>query len=204
MSHAKRARFCCQGTSVRLRRSGMAAISGSLGIWPISPAAKPAKPAPSEARSSRFAAGTSFALGRPYMSTNCAKKNSTPRPLVIFLTSSSLGSVATAIAPPCGWPTGCITRYRSDVRVESSTSRAGSCVRRRRPESAPEPDELDGDLDHQPVVAAEVDTREIRDSAEPLAKGVRMDEERVRGGADGSAAAGELLEGGEQRRPAIP
>src|SRR5436305_12522951 len=129
-----------------------------------------------------FAAGTSFALGRPYMSTNCAKKNSTPLPLAIFLTASSLGSVATAIAPPCRWPTGCITRHRSSVRVESSTSRAGSCVRRRRPERAPEPDELDGDLDRQPVVAAEIDPCEVRDSSEPLAKCVRVDEERVGGG----------------------
>ena len=51
----------------------MAAMSGSLGTWPISPAANPAKPAPSVTRSSRFAAGNSFALGRAYMSTNCAK-----------------------------------------------------------------------------------------------------------------------------------
>src|SRR5436305_3062001 len=151
-----------------------------------------------------FAAGTSFALGRPYMSTNCAKKNSTPLPLAIFLTASSLGSVATAIAPPCRWPTGCITRYRSGVRVESSTSRAASCVRRRRSERAPKPDELDGDLDHQPVVAAEVDSREICDPAKPLAKCVRVHEERVGGGADVSAAAEKLFERGQQRRAAFP
>ena len=37
-----------------------------------------------------------------------------------------------------------------------------------RPEGASEPDELDGDLDHQPVVAAKVDAREVRDPAKPL------------------------------------
>ena len=73
MSQAKRATVGSHGTGVKLARSGMAAMSGSLGTWPISPAAKPAKPAPSVTRSSRFAAGTSFALGRAYMSTNCAK-----------------------------------------------------------------------------------------------------------------------------------
>jgi hypothetical protein len=73
MSHAKRPSVGSHGTGVKLRRSGMTAMSGSLGSWPISPAAKPAKPAPSLTRSSRYAAGTSFALGRAYMSTNCAK-----------------------------------------------------------------------------------------------------------------------------------
>src|SRR5262245_60082777 len=70
-------------------------MSGSLGSWPISPAANPANPAPSLTSPSRFAAGTSFALGRPYRSTNCAKKNSTPRSAAICRTSSSFGSPAT-------------------------------------------------------------------------------------------------------------
>src|SRR5438270_656869 len=70
-------------------------------------------------------------------------------------------------------------------------------------EGTPEPDELDRDLDHQPVVAAEVDAREIPDPAEPLAQRVRVDEERVGGGADVPATAEELLERGEQRRTAV-
>src|SRR5581483_4687844 len=100
MSQAKRARLGSHGTSVRLLRSGIAAMSGSLGSWPISPAANPAKPAPSATRPSRLAAGTSFALGRPYRSTNCAKKNSTPRSAAACRTSSSLGSPTTTITAP--------------------------------------------------------------------------------------------------------
>ena len=73
MSHAKRARVGSHGTGVKLVRSGIAARSGSLGSCPMSPAANPAKPAPSDTSSSRLAAGTSFALGRACMSTNCAK-----------------------------------------------------------------------------------------------------------------------------------
>src|SRR3954451_22356498 len=73
-------------------------MSGSLGSWPISPAANPAKPAPSATSASRLAAGTSFALGRPYRSTNCAKKNSTPRSAACSLICSSFGSPATAIS----------------------------------------------------------------------------------------------------------
>ena len=71
----------------------MAAMSGSLGTCPISPAAKPAKPAPSVTRSSRFWTGTSFALGRAYMSTNCAKKNSIPRSFASRRMSSTVGAV---------------------------------------------------------------------------------------------------------------
>jgi hypothetical protein len=92
MSHAKRARFGCQGTTVKLSRSGIAAMSGSLGSCPISPAAKPAKPAPSVTRPSRCAAGTSFALCRPYMSTNCAKMNSTPPSSIVERMRSSLAA----------------------------------------------------------------------------------------------------------------
>ena len=41
MSQAKRATVGSQGTGVKLARSGIAAMSGSLGNCPISPAAKP-------------------------------------------------------------------------------------------------------------------------------------------------------------------
>src|SRR5439155_26615388 len=54
-----------------------------------------------------------------------------------------------------GEPPGCITRYRVAVRVDFSTSRGRLCVGRGRPERGPEAHHLHGDLDHQPVVAAE-------------------------------------------------
>src|SRR4051794_30832123 len=53
----------------------MAIMSGSFGRWPMSPAANPAKPAPSVSRSSRWVAGTSLAFGLACMSTNCANRN---------------------------------------------------------------------------------------------------------------------------------
>src|SRR4051794_5327540 len=84
-----------QGSGVKLRASGMAARSGSLGRWPTLPAANPANPAPFSNRSSRCATGTSFALGFPCMSTNCAKRNSTPVSRTYARTSSrSVGSGA--------------------------------------------------------------------------------------------------------------
>ena len=46
-SQAKRATSGRQGRCVSERTSGIAAMSGSCGPWPMSPAAKPAKPAPS-------------------------------------------------------------------------------------------------------------------------------------------------------------
>src|SRR5690242_7340800 len=171
MSQAKRARFCCQGTSVRLSRSWTAAMSGSLGIWPISPAAKPANPAPSVARSSRFAAGTSFALGRPYMSTNCAKKNSTPRPLVIFLTSSSLGSVARAM--PSSLSVAARLYHHAQSRWEVRYLHKIPCETVALEHLAAEPHQLHGDLDHQPVVAPQVDPAEIGDASQALTERVR-------------------------------
>ena len=69
-------------------------MSGSLGCWPIAPAAKPAKPAPSSSSPSRCRAGTSLALGLPCMSTNCAKMNSTSFSRMWRWTSSrELGAV---------------------------------------------------------------------------------------------------------------
>jgi len=72
-----------------------------------------------------------------------------------------------------------------------------------RSEGASEPDELDRDLDHQPVVAAEVDAREVGDPAEPLPERVRVDEQRVGRGTDVPAATEELLQRGEQRRTSV-
>ena len=121
MSQANRARFGCQGTGVKLARSGIAAISGSAGTWPISPAAKPAKPAPSVARSSRYAAGISFALGRAYMSTNWAKKNSMPL-LVDLLADRIERSLGRHLASLPTWSRVlCIT-----TRLEVTTSRCST------------------------------------------------------------------------------
>src|SRR5829696_1520314 len=102
MSHANRATSGFHGSTVRLDRSGIAIMSGSCGPWPMSPAAKPAKPAPSDTRSSRWCAGTSFAFGLPFSSTNWAKKNSTPRSFTTFLTSSTLCGASTraSVIPP--------------------------------------------------------------------------------------------------------
>src|SRR4051812_30742529 len=89
MSHAIRATPGFHGSGVKERTSGIAARSGSLGLWPISPAANPANPAPSSISPSRWVAGTSFAFGLPCMSTNCANRNSTPLSSMYLRTSSS-------------------------------------------------------------------------------------------------------------------
>ncbi len=53
-------------------------MSGLFGVWPISPGREAREAGASLSRSSRCAAGTSFAFGLACMSTNCAKKNSMP------------------------------------------------------------------------------------------------------------------------------
>ena len=89
MSQAKRAISGFHGRCVSERGSGIAAMSGSCGPCPMSPAAKPANPAPSSSSASRCAIGTSLAFGLPCMSTNWAKRNSTP-----FSSSSARSSPA--------------------------------------------------------------------------------------------------------------
>src|ERR1700722_14807479 len=89
MSQASRATVGRHGRIVSVVGSGTAIMSGSSGPWPMSPAANPANPAPSVSRSSRWWAGTSFALGLPCMSTNWANRNSIPLSLTIRRTSSS-------------------------------------------------------------------------------------------------------------------
>ena len=148
-------------------------------------------------------AGTSFALGRAYMSTNCAKKNSMPRAWT-----------------PCGcprrwarrrsrWPCNSsfgdagltITAVSASARWRASyTARGRVCVRSRgRRAPAWRLHQLHGDLDHEPVVLAEVEAGELADAAQPLAQRVRVDVERLGGGADVAAAAQELLERLEER-----
>ncbi len=58
------------------------------GVCPIGPAAKPAKPAPSSSRSSIACTGISLAFGLPFISTNCARKNSIPSAFARLRTSS--------------------------------------------------------------------------------------------------------------------
>src|SRR3954465_43814 len=79
--------------------SGIAAMSGEFGVWPMSPAAKPANPAPSVRRSSKCDAGTSFAFGLPCMSTNCANRNSMPF-AGMYSRASSTDSGGVNGAPP--------------------------------------------------------------------------------------------------------
>ena len=63
-------------------------MSGSAGLWPIGPTAKPAKPAP-PTTTSIAEDGTSLAQGRPCMSTNIVRKNS-----MLVLSGSSLEHLA--------------------------------------------------------------------------------------------------------------
>src|ERR1051326_4003291 len=76
-------------------------MSGDAGVWPIGPAANPAKPAPSLTRPSKLDMGTSFADGFAFMSTNWAKKNSIPSSSARFLTASAAGlAMVVAICAP--------------------------------------------------------------------------------------------------------
>src|SRR2546422_3907514 len=131
----------------------MAAMSGSCGPWPSSPVANPANPAPSAKTSSRWFAGTSFALALPYISTNCAKTNSMPI-LSTSLRTSSTDFGASAIVSP--FPLG------------------GS-------PHPPELDDLGRDREREPVLAVEIDARDPPDPVEPLPECVRVDEQRPRG-----------------------
>src|ERR1700685_3840876 len=67
----------------------MARMSGEEGVWPMGPAAKPANPAPSGESPSMAETGTILAHGLPCMSTNMAKRNSTPSRLVAAVSSAA-------------------------------------------------------------------------------------------------------------------
>ena len=71
-------------------RSGMARMSGDDGVWPMGPAANPANPAPSAISPSMAETGTILAQGLPCMSTNMAKRNSTPSRSIASLSSSAV------------------------------------------------------------------------------------------------------------------
>ena len=97
-SQAKRAISGFHGNGVSERGSGIAAMSGSCGPWPMSPAANPANPAPSSNSPSRCSIGTSLAFGLPCMSTNWAKTNSTPWSVSWVRSSAAEGVVSIAMA----------------------------------------------------------------------------------------------------------
>src|SRR6266700_877949 len=102
MSHCSTASPGCQGTSVYDAGSGTAIMSGSAGLWPIGPAAKPAKPAPPPIRTSSASTGTILAHGLPCMSTNMAKKNSTPSDSAFARSSPSTSDMCTLRRIHCG------------------------------------------------------------------------------------------------------
>ena len=170
-------------------------MSGSLGSWPISPAAKPANPAPSSTRSSRFAAGTSFALGRA-VHVDELREEELDSALLRRSSwiSSSLGSSRRPWRPPCGWPPGCITRPEEGEGGFLHISAAGHVCGVSVSRASRRRDHLHGDLHHQPVVAPEIDAGEVADPPQTLAQRVRVDEEGVGGGADVPAPGEELLE----------
>src|SRR6266511_2057686 len=200
MSQAKRATDLFHGSGVKVGGSGMAAMSGSLGTWPISPAANPAKPAPSLRRSSRYAAGTSLALGRAYMSTNCAKKNS----ISPFFTLSRISSRLAMRSSSVGQGPREHTARERARRWRLCTRENGRLCGLLPAEGLFELDHLHGDLDQEPIVLAQVDTRELLNPPKPLAERVRMDVEGLGCRADVPAAAEELLERAQEGGLALP
>ena len=72
-------------------------MSGDAGVWPIGPAANPAKPAPSDTILSQFVIGTSFADGLAFISTNCAKTNSIPSASARFRAASASVAILTLL-----------------------------------------------------------------------------------------------------------
>src|SRR4029077_16822277 len=147
-------------------------MSGSLGTCPISPAANPANPAPSSISPSRLDAGTSLALGRAYMSTNCAKKNSTP-PFSTSLRTSSSVAMLVSLLVDRRFVSG-VPRKRDGGFLHRLRRR---CVYAHCPQRGAEPHHPHGDLDEQPVLVAQVDPRELGDAPQPLTQRVLVDEQ---------------------------
>ena len=71
------------------------------------------------------------------------------------------------------------------------------------PERLLELHHLHGDLDREPVVAAEVEPGQLGDAAQSLAQRVRVDVQRLGGRADRAVPAQELLERREELRAAL-
>src|SRR3989475_6985373 len=152
----------------------MAAMSGSCGPWPSSPVANPSHPAASAKTSSRWFAGPSFAFALPYISTNCAKMNSIP------ILSTSL-------------------------RTSSTDCGTSAIVRPFRSSGSPHPSEvthLRCPGEREPVFPVEIQTRDLLDPAQPLAKRVRVDEQGARAPDDVASMVEVALERVEQLRAA--
>src|SRR5439155_9269769 len=121
---------------------------------------KPANPAPSANTSSRCAAGTSFAFGFPYISTNWAKTNSIPRSSMSLRTSFTL-----------------FGRSAIPLPLLPLSLHAGL----RRSAQHPKLHDLHGDGERQPVLTLQVQARDPLHPGEPLAQRVRMDVEGAGG-----------------------
>ena len=174
-------------------------MSGSLGAWPMSPAAKPANPAPSLTRSSRFAAGISFALGRAWRSTNWAKKNSIPRSATSLRICSRRSFSGTVDGLLLGYGVhGSTTPRRRRSQVETGHSlRPGVSIARTPVGAATSLTAIS--ISSQSSLP-EVEVGELADPPKPLAKRVRVHEQRLGRRADVAAPAEELLERRQELR----
>ena len=121
------ATFFLQGSIASDSKSGMLTMSGSCGPCPRSPAANPAKPAPSDAISSRWVAGTSLALGAPLISTNEQKKYSMLLSRTSFFTLSMVMKVLFSryeeTAAAAFSPTSCPARKRPGENASNQRRR---------------------------------------------------------------------------------
>src|SRR5215469_12838195 len=89
-------------------------MSGSAGDWPIGPAANPANPAPPPVSTSVASTGIILAHGLPCISTNIAKKNSTPSDSARALSWASASDMARSVV---------------EVAVSQAPARRGSALR---------------------------------------------------------------------------
>src|SRR3954452_11153063 len=118
-------------------------MSGEAGVCPIGPAAKPANPAPSVTRLSKFDAGTSFADGFACMSTNCAKKNSIPSFSARRRISSAEGASASVAMSSPVWDVPCAPHSCTNAATwEEEPARAPERSLRRGRDRGPRGDEV--------------------------------------------------------------
>ena len=201
MSQAKRATVGSQGTGVKLARSGIAAMSGSLGNWPISPAANPAKPAPSDDEVVEICCRHEL-RARPRVHVHELREVELDSALLDSLRmSSTVGAAASAMRLPPSLRVGEAEITGPDAPADGCSLQAlgGGYVGFRPSQSLLEPHHLHRDLDHEPVVLAQVEAGELLDAPKALAERVRMDVQRLGGRADVAAPAQELLEGAKER-----
>jgi hypothetical protein len=97
------------------------------------------------------------------MSTNCAKMNSIP-----FLLDARICQVACVVLL-----VGMNLRPRSPGVADAPRRQAGYVAGGGPPIACSKLHKLDRDLDHEPVVRAQVDAGQVHDSAQPLACSVR-------------------------------